>query len=87
MDSAVRILRKFVGSTLLVSTLLLLFNLILIGSLIFKETHQEASPEKVVRELSSALQGADGTYSLDPKGAALLQQNRAWAMLLDTGAG
>ncbi|MEK3903514.1 sensor histidine kinase [Paenibacillus sp. FSL R7-0179] len=85
MDSAVRILRKFVGSTLLVSTLLLLFNLILIGSLIFKETHQEASPEKVVRELSSALQGADGTYSLDPKGAALLQQNRAWAMLLDTG--
>ncbi|OMF98801.1 HAMP domain-containing sensor histidine kinase [Paenibacillus sp. FSL R7-0337] len=83
MDSAVRILRKFVGSTLLVSTLLLLFNLILLGSLIFKETHQEASPEKVVQEISSALQGSDGEYSLDPKAAALLQLNRAWAMLLD----
>lgn len=68
MDSAVRILRKFVGSTLLVSTLLLLFNLILLGSLIFKETHQEASPEKVVREISSALQESDGKYSLNPKG-------------------
>ncbi|ETT73024.1 putative RumK like protein [Paenibacillus sp. FSL R7-277] len=85
MDSAVRILRKFVGSTLLVSALLLLFNLILLGLLIFKETHQEASPEKVVREISSALQGSDGKYSLNPKAAALLQQNRAWAMLLDAG--
>lgn len=85
MDSTVRILRRFVGSTLLVSFLLLLFNLILLGSLIFKETRQDTAPGKVVREVSAELKMSDSGYILSAGGAALLEQNRAWAMLLDTG--
>ncbi|KWX80502.1 histidine kinase [Paenibacillus riograndensis] len=83
MDSAVRILRKFVGSTLMVSLLLLLFNLILLGSLIFKETHQETSPETVVREIAAGLKTAAGKHALEPEAAALLQHHQAWAMLLN----
>lgn len=47
MDGVVRILRKFVGSTILVSVVLLLFNLILLGSLIFKEIHEGPSPVRL----------------------------------------
>ncbi|MFD2876661.1 hypothetical protein ACFTAO_12925 [Paenibacillus rhizoplanae] len=69
MDSAVRILRKFVGSTLLVSTLLLLFNLILLGSLIFKETHQEASPKKrLCGRYPQLCKGLTASIPLIPRG-------------------
>ncbi|GGG02981.1 two-component sensor histidine kinase [Paenibacillus albidus] len=84
MDGVVRILRRFVGSTLLVSVLLLLFNLILLGTLIFQSTHQKPSPESVVKQIAGNLtSGAGGAYNLSPQATALLQQNQAWAMLIN----
>ncbi len=84
MDGAVRILRRFVGSTILVSVVLLVFNLILLGSLIFKEIREGPSPEAVVRQLNGGLaKDGRGKYGLSEESHALLQAHRAWAMLLD----
>lgn len=84
MDGVVRILRRFVGSTILVSLMLLLFNLILLGSLIFKEIHTEPSPESVVEQIARGLEGKDGNYTLAPQAISLLDTNQAWAMLLNS---
>ncbi|WP_339275731.1 HAMP domain-containing sensor histidine kinase [Paenibacillus sp. FSL W8-0426] len=84
MDGAVRILRRFVGSTILVSVVLLIFNLILLGSLIFKELHEGPSPEAVVKQLSSGLaEDGQGGYELNAESSGLLGAHQAWAMLLD----
>lgn len=84
MDGAVRILRRFVGSTILVSVVLLVFNLILLGSLIFKEIREGPSPEAVVRQLDGGLaKDGRGQYGLSEESHALLKAHRAWAMLLD----
>lgn len=84
MDGVVRILRKFVGSTILVSVVLLLFNLILLGSLIFKEIHEGPSPGAVVKQMASGLsKGEQGDYALNSDGMQLLDTYQAWAMLLD----
>lgn len=87
MDGVVRILRKFVGSTILVSVVLLLFNLILLGSLIFKEIHEGPSPGAVVKQMASGLsKGEQGDYALNSDGMQLLDTYQAWAMLLDPRA-
>ncbi|GIP00492.1 two-component sensor histidine kinase [Paenibacillus lautus] len=85
MDGVIRILRRFVGSTILVSFLLLLFNLVLLGSLIFKETHNGPSPEAVVQQLANGLELEEGNYVLGNEAMQLLDTNQAWAMLLDRG--
>ncbi|RCX23720.1 signal transduction histidine kinase [Fontibacillus phaseoli] len=84
MDSVIRILRRFVGSTILVSLLLLLFNLVLLGLLIFKEHHQMPSPEAVVQKISNGLDQEQGSYSITPEAMQLLDTNQAWAMLLSS---
>ncbi|CAI6083715.1 Adaptive-response sensory-kinase SasA [Paenibacillus sp. JJ-100] len=84
MDGLVRILRRFVGSTILVSVVLLLFNLVLLGSLIFKEIHQGPSPGDVVKQVAGTLSESEqGEYILHSKGMEILDDHQAWAMLLD----
>ncbi|GBF76450.1 two-component sensor histidine kinase [Paenibacillus sp. 598K] len=84
MNGAVRILRRFVGSTMLVSVLLLLFNLVLLGVIVFKEVQEGPSPSAVVRQVSAGLtaEGA-GEYRLDVEAQRLLERHQAWVMLLD----
>lgn len=84
MDGLVRILRRFVGSTILVSVVLLLFNLVLLGSLIFKEIHEGPSPGAVVKQVAGSLSKSEqGEYTLQSKGGEILAEHQAWAMLLN----
>ncbi|RAR43244.1 sensor histidine kinase KdpD [Paenibacillus sp. MDMC362] len=83
MDGVIRILRRFVGSTILVSFLLLLFNLVLLGSLIFQEKHKGLSPEATVQKLANELVLQQGNYALGVEGVELLDTHQAWAMLMD----
>ncbi|WP_098745941.1 HAMP domain-containing sensor histidine kinase [Paenibacillus sp. EZ-K15] len=83
MDGVIRILRRFVGSTILVSFLLLLFNLVLLGSLIFQENHKGASPEAIVQKLANELVLQQGNYVLGHEGIQLLDTHQTWAMLMD----
>lgn len=85
MDGVIRILRRFVGTTILVSLLLLLFNLVLLGSLIFKEHHKSPSPEAAVQQIAYGLDQRHGKYVLTHEAAQQLKTNRAWAMLLSPG--
>ncbi|MGG4343130.1 sensor histidine kinase [Paenibacillus lautus] len=83
MDGVIRILRRFVGSTILVSFLLLLFNLVLLGSLIFQENHKGSSPEAIVQKLANELVLQQGNYVLGHEGIQLLDTHQTWAMLMD----
>ncbi|MCA1295937.1 HAMP domain-containing histidine kinase [Paenibacillus sp. alder61] len=82
MEAILRILRRFVATTILVSIGVLIFNFVLLGVLVFKEISQAPSPEGVVKKVAQGLGKRDGGYRLDERAAELLTQHRAWAMLL-----
>ncbi|PYI56985.1 sensor histidine kinase [Paenibacillus flagellatus] len=82
MDGIVRMLRRFVATTIIVSIALLLFNFVLLGVLVFKEISQRPAPEDVVKEVAEGLDAQDGHYALGGHAAEFLQRHRAWAMLL-----
>lgn len=84
MDGAVRILRRFVGSTIIISVFLLILNLIILGAWVFKGMNEGPSPASVAQGITKDLQLNNGKYSLDTGAEKLLQQNDAWAMLLDS---
>lgn len=83
MDGIFRILRRFVAAAILLSVLLLVFNFILLGSLVFKEQRQHPAPEDVVRNVAEGLAVPDGDrYVLAGEAAELLDKQQAWAMLI-----
>lgn len=82
MDGIIRILRRFVATTIIVSIFLLIFNFVLLGTLVFKEINQRPSPEGIVGEVAEGLTLKDDNYTLGDHAAKLLQNNQAWAMLL-----
>lgn len=82
MEGIVRILHRFVGTTIFVSICVLIFNFVLLGMLVFNEINQNPSPEGVVKKVAQGLGKQDGNYQLVEQAAELLQHNKAWAMLL-----
>lgn len=82
MEGISRILRRFVATTIFISIFLVIFNFVLLGTLIFKEINHRPSPEDVLRQVSQGLSKQDDNHSLDKLAAGLLQGNQAWAMLL-----
>ena len=62
---------------------LLIFNFVLLGTVVFEEINQSPSPESVLKQVGQDLGKQDGGYRLDEHAAELLQHNQAWAMLLD----
>jgi len=82
VDGIFRILRRFVGAAILLSILLLMFNTVMLGTLVFRELNRMPSPESVVRKTAESLARADGRYSLGEEAARLLERHGAWAMLL-----
>jgi len=87
VDGMIRILRRYVAGAILLSVLLLLFNFILLGTLVFKEFRRQPSPEGVVREVAERLTREGGRYALGDEAARLLRRHRAWAMLLGEDGG
>ncbi|GAA4831520.1 HAMP domain-containing sensor histidine kinase [Paenibacillus vulneris] len=82
MDSIIRVLRRYVASTIILSIFLLIFNFILLSVLIFREISQRPAPEDVVKEVAESLELQDGSYTLGEHAADILQRHKAWAMLL-----
>lgn len=82
MEGIIRILRSFVTTTIFISIFLLIFNFVLLGTLVFKEINQRPSPEGVLKQVAQGLGKQDDSYHLDEHAEWLLQHNQAWAMLL-----
>ncbi|MCR8980890.1 sensor histidine kinase [Brevibacillus laterosporus] len=82
MEGIIRILRSFVTTTIFISIFLLIFNFVLLGTLVFKEINQHPSPEGVLKQVAQGLGKQDDSYHLDEHAERLLQHNQAWAMLL-----
>lgn len=86
MEGAVRILKRFIGTTMIISAFLLVFNFILLGVWVLNGMNEGNSPAKVVQKVAEGLNRSSNSYSLDTTTAKLLEQNHAWAMLIvDTG--
>ncbi|WP_018884880.1 sensor histidine kinase [Paenibacillus massiliensis] len=82
MESTVRILRRFISSTVLISILLLLLNGIVLVVWFSKGMSTELAPATLVRQVSEQLQpGAEG-YALGPAASELLSEQHVWAMLV-----
>ncbi|MFD3448908.1 sensor histidine kinase [Microbacteriaceae bacterium 4G12] len=82
MEGIIRILRRYVTTTIFVSIFLLIFNFVLLGTLVFTEINHPPSPEGVLKKVAQGLEKQDDSYRLDENAAKLLQHNQAWAMLL-----
>lgn len=82
MEGIIRILRRFVATTIFVSIFLLIFNFVLLGTLVFTEINQHLSPEDVIKQVVQGLDKHDDSYRLDKHATELLQQSHTWAMLL-----
>ena len=83
MKGTVRILKRFIGATMLISAFLVVLNFLLLAILVFKGMNDEQSPSAVVVNVGESLHHSSNTYSLDSSAIKLLEQNRAWAMLID----
>ncbi|WP_242218301.1 sensor histidine kinase KdpD [Bacillus cereus group sp. BfR-BA-01380] len=82
MEGIIRILSRFATTTIFISIFLLIFNFVLLGTLVFKEINQRPSPEGVLKQVAQGLGKQDTGYRLDERAAKLLQHNHAWAMLI-----
>lgn len=82
MEGIFRILRRFVTATIFISIFLLIFNFILLGTLVFKEINQQPSPEGVLKQVALGLDKQNDSYSLNEDAVKLLEYNQSWVMLL-----
>ncbi|WP_232698537.1 sensor histidine kinase [Brevibacillus daliensis] len=83
MDGIIRILRRFIGLTILICAFLFVLNIVMLSTLIFKERNEEQSPKLVVQNVASTLSRTNTSYELGEEAEKLLSQNQAWAMLVD----
>lgn len=83
MDSITRILRRFIGVTILICVFLFILNFIMLGSFVFKGMNGEQSPQNVLRHIVLELERKDTSYVLGESAKNLLVQDHAWAMLID----
>lgn len=82
MEGITRILRRFVTVAIFVVIFILIFNFVLLGTLVFTEINKPPSPEGVLKQVEQGLDKKDGHYNLDNRIANLLQRNQSWAMLI-----
>lgn len=83
MDSIIRILRRFVSTTIIISIFLIIINLFLLGTYFFKEINNNNSPQTTVKNVANNLQKMNNVYSLDTQTVQLLNQSNSWAMLIN----
>lgn len=83
MDGAMPILRRFVGTTIMISVSLLVINFVLLGAWVFKGMGSDQAPINTVRQTAEGLAAEDGGYALGEEAERRLAQSGAWAMLLD----
>lgn len=87
MEGTVRILKRFISATMLISIFLLVVNFILFGVWVANGMYQGISPSEVVQNVAQALRPLSREHSpaftLDASAVDLLEENSAWAMLMD----
>lgn len=83
MAGAVRILKRFIGATMVISAFLLVFNFFLLGVYIFNGMNKGDSPIEVVQSVASDLQSMNDSYNLNTSSIQLLDNNDAWALLIN----
>ncbi|MBZ4224324.1 HAMP domain-containing histidine kinase [Bacillus wiedmannii] len=83
MEGITRILQRFVTTTILISLFVLIFNFVLLGTLVFTETNQKMPSEVLLKKLSQNLDKQDNNYQLNESTIKILQHNHAWAMFID----
>lgn len=83
MEGITRILQRFVTTTILISLFVLIFNFVLLGTLVFTETNQKMPSEVLLKKLSQNLDKQDNNYQLNERTIKILQHNHAWAMFID----
>lgn len=83
MEGTVKILKRFIGATMIISAFLLILNFVLLGVWVFKGMNKGQSPAFVVKTVAENLHKTSSTYHLDYSFEQLLEQNNAWAMLID----
>jgi len=95
MDGTARIIKRYVGTTILIAFTLFVLNLFLLGIWIFKGMREDQPPEQIAKHVAQGLDSLDDShsqmhseeprYSLTSDAVQLLQKSHAWAMLLDEG--
>lgn len=83
MEGSIKILKRFISATIAISIFLLILNFILLGVWIFNGMSKGQSPAIVVKSVVEGLSKRDGIYDLDDSSTQLLNENDAWAMLID----
>jgi len=83
MEGTVRILKRFISTTMVISIFLLIFNYILLGVWVFNGMNKGQSPSYVVQNVAKGLHLSSNAYYLDSSAGDMLRQNHARAMLVD----
>lgn len=87
MNSTLKLFKRFFTVLLLSFILLLVFNLILLVSITYRQAAQDG-PWTVAKSLSASLSKNDlGEYQLSQEGLDLLKARDAWAILIDDKTG
>ncbi|GIN73290.1 two-component sensor histidine kinase [Bacillus sp. J14TS2] len=84
MAGVIRIIRRYLMITVFIAFLLIIVNFILLFTLIFSdELSNTPSPKKIMEGLTEDLVFQNGEYALRKHGQMFLENNNAWAMLID----
>lgn len=85
MNGAYKILKRFIRATIFISIALVIFNFVMLGTLIFKGMNEpkEHSPLNTVEVVSEGLSNNGLNYNLDNEVKKLLEEKKAWAMLIN----
>lgn len=84
MKSVPKLIRRFVGILLLSSILILFINVLMFVVLMISQfPDADNSPYNIATETGKALEETDSGYMLSKDISAKLQENQAWAILID----
>ncbi|MBO0996014.1 sensor histidine kinase [Bacillus sp. SD088] len=84
MAGVIRIIRRYLMITVFIAFLLIIVNFILLFTLIFSdELSNTPSPKKIMEGLTEDLVIQNGEYALRKHGQMFLENNNAWAMLVN----
>lgn len=82
MKSIPKLIRRFVGVLLLSTVLILILNIVVVGTISFRQTPSR-SPYTTAIETAEALQKSDTGYILSASLREELEKEQAWAILID----
>lgn len=83
IEGTIRILKRFIVATIIISFVILIANFILLGAVVFDGMNTGQSPGIIVRKVSESLHSESNAYSLESDIEYILKQKQAWAMLID----